>query len=35
MVMAEDEAERHTRLALLHRLSSLFLRVADISLLAS
>lgn len=35
MVMAEDEAERNTRLALLHRLSSLFLRVADISLLAS
>jgi glycyl-tRNA synthetase beta chain len=35
MVMAEDEVERNTRLALLHGLSSLFLRVADISLLAS
>jgi glycyl-tRNA synthetase beta chain len=35
MVMAEDEAVRNTRLALLDRLSALFLRVADISLLAS
>lgn len=34
MVMAEDEALRNTRLALLDRLSGLFLRVADISLLA-
>lgn len=35
MVMADDEAVRNTRLALLDRLSALFLRVADISLLAS
>ena len=35
MVMAEDEAVRNTRLALLDRLSALFLRVADVSLLAS
>ena len=33
MVMAEDEAIRNNRLALLNRLRNLFLRVADISLL--
>ncbi|MBN7769918.1 glycine--tRNA ligase subunit beta [Marinobacter daepoensis] len=33
MVMAEDEAVRNNRLALLNRLGNLFLRVADISLL--
>jgi len=33
MVMAEDEAVRDNRLALLNRLHNLFLRVADISLL--
>ncbi|GHD41715.1 glycyl-tRNA synthetase beta chain [Marinobacter persicus] len=33
MVMAEDEAVRNNRLALLNRLRNLFLRVADISLL--
>ncbi|QSP95585.1 glycine--tRNA ligase subunit beta [Marinobacter salinisoli] len=33
MVMAEDEALRNNRLALLNRLRNLFLRVADISLL--
>ncbi|MBW4935055.1 glycine--tRNA ligase subunit beta [Marinobacter sp. F4206] len=33
MVMAEDEAIRDNRLALLNRLRNLFLRVADISLL--
>lgn len=31
MVMADDEALRHNRLALLHRLQTLFLRVADLS----
>ena len=35
MVMAEDETLRHNRLALLARLQSLFLEVADISLLQS
>ncbi|MDO3387707.1 glycine--tRNA ligase subunit beta [Gilvimarinus sp. SDUM040013] len=34
MVMAEDESLRNNRLALLHQLRSLFLQVADISLLA-
>ncbi|WP_286221289.1 glycine--tRNA ligase subunit beta [Marinobacter apostichopi] len=33
MVMAEDDATRNNRLALLNRLRNLFLRVADISLL--
>ena len=33
MVMADDEAVRNNRLALLNRLRNLFLRVADISLL--
>ncbi|MBQ0748291.1 MAG: glycine--tRNA ligase subunit beta [Marinobacter sp.] len=33
MVMADDEAVRNNRLALLNRLHNLFLRVADISLL--
>ena len=33
MVMADDEATRNNRLALLNRLRNLFLRVADISLL--
>ena len=33
MVMAEDDAVRRNRLALLNRLRNLFLRVADISLL--
>jgi glycyl-tRNA synthetase beta chain len=33
MVMAEDDAVRNNRLALLNRLRNLFLRVADISLL--
>jgi glycyl-tRNA synthetase beta chain len=33
MVMAEDDAVRDNRLALLNRLHNLFLRVADISLL--
>ncbi|MCK7550665.1 glycine--tRNA ligase subunit beta [Marinobacter goseongensis] len=33
MVMAEDEAIRHNRLAMLNQLRNLFLRVADISLL--
>jgi glycyl-tRNA synthetase beta chain len=33
MVMAEDEAVRSNRLILLGRLRSMFLRVADISLL--
>ena len=33
MVMADDEAIRNNRLALLNRLRNLFLRVADISLL--
>ncbi|MFW5823387.1 MAG: glycine--tRNA ligase subunit beta, partial [Marinobacter sp.] len=33
MVMAEDEAVRNNRLALLNRLRNLFLRVADISVL--
>jgi glycyl-tRNA synthetase beta chain len=33
MVMADDEAVRDNRLALLNRLRNLFLRVADISLL--
>ncbi len=31
MVMADDERLRHNRLALLHRLQTLFLRVADLS----
>jgi len=35
MVMADDEAVRNNRLALLNRLRNLFLRVADISLLPS
>ena len=35
MVMAEDDAVRNNRLALLNRLRNLFLRVADISLLPS
>ncbi|MBZ2169564.1 glycine--tRNA ligase subunit beta [Marinobacter sp. F4216] len=35
MVMADDEAIRNNRLALLNRLRNLFLRVADISLLPS
>ncbi len=35
MVMAEDDATRNNRLALLNRLRNLFLRVADISLLPS
>lgn len=35
MVMAEDVAVRNNRLAVLERLSTLFLRTADISLLAS
>jgi glycyl-tRNA synthetase beta chain len=34
MVMAEDEAVRNNRLALLAKLRGLFLEVADISLLA-
>jgi glycyl-tRNA synthetase beta chain len=34
MVMAEDAAIRQNRLALLHKLSTLFLRAADISLLS-
>ncbi|MBL8243963.1 MAG: glycine--tRNA ligase subunit beta [Rhodanobacteraceae bacterium] len=34
MVMAEDEAVRNNRLALLERLSQLFLQTADVSLLA-
>ncbi len=34
MVMADDEALRHNRLALLARLRRLFLRIADISLLS-
>ena len=33
MVMADDDAIRNNRLALLNRLRNLFLRVADISLL--
>ena len=32
-IMADDEAVRNNRLALLNRLRNLFLRVADISLL--
>ncbi|MCH8497693.1 MAG: glycine--tRNA ligase subunit beta [Marinobacter sp.] len=35
MVMADDEAVRNNRLALLNRLRNLFLRVADISVLGS
>jgi glycyl-tRNA synthetase beta chain len=31
MVMADDEALRHNRLALLARLRSLFLQLADVS----
>jgi len=35
MVMADDEALKHNRIALLNQLSSLFLRAADLSLLQS
>ena len=35
MVMVDDAAVRHNRLALLNRLSNLFLHVADISRLQS
>jgi glycyl-tRNA synthetase beta chain len=33
MVMAEDDATRNNRLAMLNQLRNLFLRVADISVL--
>ena len=35
MVMSDDKAQRHNRLALLTRLQQLFMQVADISLLQS
>jgi glycyl-tRNA synthetase beta chain len=35
MVMSDDKAQQHNRLALLTRLQQLFMQVADISLLQS